>query len=519
MRQKLAAYGQWSYRGAWALEITAAFIGLTTGIAYGFKIFTEGGSFTAVIPVAALVMVSLAELTKIPVATLLYAARWIWKPVLLVFLLALAGITFLTVFQGLENSARFRQYDYDQLKQQIDLLKQDGRALEQAISRAKDDSQIVQAQNNVERISILVEKERTQLLKQIDDVDRELEGQVVLTPAAARARDVLKETEARRAALVEERDREIRDAVEQFERQRDSYVERLKNPSATTTPERIGQWENELRALVNPRTSIMARHQKNISAVDAEIAAARAEFERLRKTGEQTGTAQRRELEQRRSELVRTLATADERWVRQQTDARKAVSDAQTASAGLAAGSSASQARLEDIANKLVKLEAERIPIAREDQVLRIAARFAGKNPEDVTDSEAQFVAITWFGSLAMLAALAGPVMAIVALALQNIGLGQIGPSKLQRLTRNLLLRWRWKRVRTQKVPFEVLVEKEVEKPIEVPVEKIVKEILYVPILTDDPEAIQRALSETIPKEVADLVRISTAAKSHGRPT
>ncbi|GAA2884567.1 hypothetical protein GGQ99_005098 [Aminobacter niigataensis] len=39
MSQKLANYGQWTYRGAWALEIVAAIIGLATGIALSYRGF------------------------------------------------------------------------------------------------------------------------------------------------------------------------------------------------------------------------------------------------------------------------------------------------------------------------------------------------------------------------------------------------------------------------------------------------------------------------------------------------
>ena len=119
-----------------------------------------------------------------------------------------------------------------------------------------------------------------------------------------------------------------------------------------------------------------------------------------------------------------------------------------------------------------------------------------------------------------MLAALAGPLTAIVALALQSIASAEekrAAAGKLSRLVRRLLLRWRWKRVRTVKVPVEVPVEKEVEKRVEVPVERVVKEILYVPILTDDPEAVRRALTETLNKDIADLVTLSFAGPKYGR--
>jgi hypothetical protein len=40
-------------------------------------------------------------------------------------------------------------------------------------------------------------------------------------------------------------------------------------------------------------------------------------------------------------------------------------------------------------------------------------------------------------------------------------------------------------------------------------VERIIKEILYVPILTDDPDAVRRAITGTLPREIADLVSVS----------
>jgi hypothetical protein len=70
--------------------------------------------------------------------------------------------------------------------------------------------------------------------------------------------------------------------------------------------------------------------------------------------------------------------------------------------------------------------------------------------------------------------------------------------------------------VRSVKVPVEVPVEREVEKRVEVPVERVVKEILYVPILTDDPEAVRRGLRETLDKDIADLVTLSLAGPSRG---
>ena len=159
--------------------------------------------------------------------------------------------------------------------------------------------------------------------------------------------------------------------------------------------------------------------------------------------------------------------------------------------------------------------------MARNDQVRRIAGRFFGQKPEDVTDDQAGLVANIWFGSLAALAALAGPVTAIIALSLQRISSNseQNSESKLSRLIRRRITKRRWTRVKTVSVPvpFEVAVEKIVEKRVEVPIETVIKEILYVPLLTDDPELVQAALRANLPREVSDLVSAVTVPKGRSR--
>ncbi|MER9663836.1 hypothetical protein, partial [Mesorhizobium sp. M0159] len=140
--------------------------------------------------------------------------------------------------------------------------------------------------------------------------------------------------------------------------------------------------------------------------------------------------------------------------------------------------------------------------------------------PELVTEAQAGIISVIWFGSLALIAALAGPITAMVALALQRIAAREEdnSESKTSRLLRRMLLSWRWRRIRTIKVPVEVMVEKEVEKRVEVPVEKLVKEILYVPLFTDDPEVLRKALDQDLPPEVSDLVTVSMKGRKSARP-
>ncbi|TIW02183.1 MAG: hypothetical protein E5V77_06685, partial [Mesorhizobium sp.] len=75
-------------------------------------------------------------------------------------------------------------------------------------------------------MTALAEKSRASFQKQIAEVDTELQGATALTPEASRVRDQIEEKNAVRSSLIEQRDAEIKGAVDQFERQRDSFVER-----------------------------------------------------------------------------------------------------------------------------------------------------------------------------------------------------------------------------------------------------------------------------------------------------
>ena len=140
LRAKLVGYGQRTYLAAWALEILASILGLTTGIALGYQAFTTAtpGSVTSmdlILASAPFFMVAIAELTKIPIATLLFAVNWAWKPIVFLFLIALAGITFETVFMGLERAVTLRQLRYEQIISKIDALKLEKEQLSNRIFR------------------------------------------------------------------------------------------------------------------------------------------------------------------------------------------------------------------------------------------------------------------------------------------------------------------------------------------------------------------------------------------------
>ena len=130
MIDKLETYGEWTYRMAWLLEITAALIGFSVAavmIINGLEADTNKSGYlspivNAIGPAGAFVMVALAELTKIPLATLLFAADRIFKPVVIVILFGMAFITYETVFFGLERAQTIREAAYTEVIERISII-------------------------------------------------------------------------------------------------------------------------------------------------------------------------------------------------------------------------------------------------------------------------------------------------------------------------------------------------------------------------------------------------------------
>ena len=521
VNSKLAHYGAWTYRGAWALEITAALIGLATGLMLGFQAFSasESTSMELVLASAPFFMVALAELTKIPLATLLFSVAWWWKPLVLLVLIALAGITFETVFMGLERAATLRQLQYEELTKSIAALivEQDGLRTVSDEAKATDFMQL--AQKEYEQVTQMATSERASLQDQIAAVDQELESHRALSPEATRAQAALAAAKQERSALVAEQAAALQEAVRQFESQRDSYVERL--PLLSNDPAAAAQIKAALAALVNPRIRLQAENQAALAMKDAEIAAFQLQFDGLAVQASPMTTEQDALLHQRRVSLAAQRDALNEKWAGPLATAQERAAEARTNESKEAQILATYQSRLDEINTEYTALEARRIPMARNDQVRRIAGRFFGHKPEDVTDDQAGLVANIWFGSLAALAALAGPVTAIVALSLQRISSNseKKAESKLSRLIRRRITKRRWTRIKTVSVPvpFEVAVEKIVEKRVEVPIETVIKEILYVPLLTDDPELVQAALKANLPREVSDLLIATTVPKGRSR--
>ena len=322
---------------------------------------------------------------------------------------------------------------------------------------------------------------------------------------------------AEREKLVAERDKLIKNSMDEFERQRQSFVDRIKMGQERGDVDAIKRYQASVDALPNPRPKLEKDYAPKIDALEKQLTTLKSDFDRVQAQSAPMSAADRQRLEGKRDALTAAGSESEKKWLGLLAQAQKQIDDALTLQNEKVKQNILTDQRRQVIRSDLDKLERERISTARLDQVRRIAARFYREKPEDVSNDKVDLVSNIWFGSLALLAALAGPMTALVSLELQKLGDEGVAGRKPSWLRRTFLS-WRWRRVRTIKVLVEVPVEKEVEKRVEVPVERVIKEIIYVPIFTNDPDALRKAMDQTLEKDVAQHLKFSLAGATHGNP-
>jgi hypothetical protein len=509
-RERLANYGKWTYRAAWALEITAALIGLATGLILGFQASVNAGGTEAVnlvLASAPFFMVALAELTKIPIATLLYAVSWMWKPLLLVFLGSLALITFETVSMGLERAATLRQLPYNEMVKTIGILSAESESLKANIRRLQETDEVADAQKDIERIGELADKERQDLQEQLEAINRQMAGGAT-SESVILIQNQIREAEDRRSQLIDERERRIKERVSEFERQRASFENRIRDARDRGEEGLAQDLQQQLARLKNPTPAITAEYADRITQLDATILEYEKTLRSIRDAARKDVNTRAKDLEQQRNAIEAQLSETNRKWSDQLQSARERLAQAQSTASSQDAEISKSKQRIGELESEVASLDGKRIALATEDQIRRLAGRIYGTTPDKVSDEQASFVSVVWFGSLAGLAALAGPLTAMVALALQNLGSSERQESRLSRTIRGAIVSWRRNRKKAKSSSGTAAV----------PQERVVKEILYVPVLTNDPAQVRDAIAKDLPKEVSDLVRLSMKEEQVGNP-
>lgn len=508
MINKLESYGEWTYKGAWVLEITAAIVGLSIAALLLYQSLEQGGwpAVINMIPfIGASVMVAFAELTKIPLATLLFSAPLGFKPFVLIALLGMAFITFESVFQGLEQSITIRQLDYqdvvDDLKKvQSDIaLIESGDTLERLSS---DKSKLESSIAGLEARLIAVDEQRktrksSVLMNQLpNDLAAELAN---LRTESQRSQSLLESATNEFEAWKAERQGRYDDQKTSWEEQIKTYVSQGMRTEAKAI-------QNKLDSFAHPRTKPDWKKkatdysklesesriiiQKTEARIDDILKSARTDPAVVSKLDEVDAEA-----EVNRKQIADQIGRAQTQLLKIQDEENTALTT-----------SLADNERLSELRQQAAELESQRRRKAQLDQIRRLAASgfFSSDEDikaEDVSDAAAKKVGVIWAGSLAVLAALVGPLTAIVALALQSIAdherrktqnaLGKPVRTrgvlhKLFHSIRSFVVNWRRKRVETR------IQEREIQVP----------QYVYVPVPMDNPQELLDFLDNELPDEV-----------------
>ena len=134
-KAKTAPYGKTLIKFAWAIEILVAIVGLSIAVLLYTKAISDSEDISTattltekitenidgVIVSLAFVVVSLVELTKIPLATAFYyAAKARWKITFIVALILINISTFETIIQGFELGFYKRSNEVAKVKQKLE---------------------------------------------------------------------------------------------------------------------------------------------------------------------------------------------------------------------------------------------------------------------------------------------------------------------------------------------------------------------------------------------------------------
>ena len=154
------------------------------------------------------------------------------------------------------------------------------------------------------------------------------------------------------------------------------------------------RWEDELARLVNPVPTIEKRYEAKIVALEVERESLRQQLATLREKWTRQTEDDRRSLELQRSAMVARLSETNAKWSKAKDAARDRLEFARKAEANEAETIAGYRSRLDQITREVSPLETDRIKYARLDQVRRIAGRFYGLNPEDVSVEQSNVVAL-----------------------------------------------------------------------------------------------------------------------------
>ena len=261
MIDKLETYGQFTYRGAWALEIIAASMGLLTALILGMQAYQDSDSavpLDAVLMAIPFVMVAFAELTKIPIATLLFVAPIIYKPFAALALFLLAFITFETVVGGLTTALSQRQEAFRNIENKIDELEAKVISLRSEKSVEASSSTLETIQSQIDSLEKARAKEINRFEKQISEIRKSSIPLDTQTQIDLYEKEIIRVDETLANLKLTIETDEAKDQSK-FQDQQLSFTEQIKVYTENGDRKNANKIQNNLDILPNPQTKLLGK--------------------------------------------------------------------------------------------------------------------------------------------------------------------------------------------------------------------------------------------------------------------
>ena len=575
-KAKTAPYGKTLIKFAWVIEIIVATVGLTIA-AFLYMRALDGSedvstattwteklteNIDGVIVSLAFVVVSVVELTKIPLATAFYyAAKTRWKITFIVALILINISTFETIIQGFELGFYKRSNEVAKVKQKLEDINStinekttDTEGDKKNI--LKDESEILNSINSIN--------------KQITDVNIEKNNQI----------DALKNQSALANPQIETKQKQISESRKSLEAYKIAQDQKISNKNKEIS-------DLELMEIVGQGWGKRKDAENKRKERDAKVKIIRND---LRGLEQKTETSIKS-----KEQFIRTLESEKDKLDgglnREITDKISNIEDIaelrkekiQIDLNNKREQLSVVQSRINDFDNKTINYQNEVIDlreqcrivaddlekVALDNQTYRFAIKiksfrgwFTSLSPSSIlpwnwgkekevikvttndvkveekkcssssaallSDDDLNFAFWLWFGTLAFVISVIGTLIALAGLHLQDERMHEIRnrpmKERFARFFRNIaripiyINKYIWAGVKRLTKPKiiekEVIVEKEVEKiiekhigekiiyeKVEVPKEVVRKEMVYVPLPTDDEELLKRGPFTAVDKD------------------
>lgn len=544
---------------AWAVEILAVAIGLAIALMQGMTSFSElNANFAGelgvahytniVIAMLPFIMVAAVEATKIPFVEAAYkTTKTRWKFIFGAGLVFLAFITFESALNGFERNFQALIYSIDKYKKELVALEEEIEPIEEQRQKLADLTStgiesdysqrhaVISEERNrqssviQERIQVLRAATQTEYIKSLQDqiedrrsqlkavrLERQKEIDGLQSQSNTMRENSINELNTQRRSLqqqllkeqdnldklIAKSEKEIEDAGFFSESNvRKRYLAAIAKQSSKVEDIRVNlntlSDSNRQDSLRNQylanQDKVKARYQKQIDAYNNEIKSLSLQLSK-------SLGARDKDVEQAVTRHMKELTRIENQFAEQQSENER-IRDSEFHKL------SRNEELIEGIDKNLFSMKQRRVELRNQinvkvgdNQVYRMAQWWYGKeSAADLNRQDVMFIASLWFGSLAILIAITGILLALASYVIRDPDIAThktedervssllkaINSARRYLIHRRRLLRQPRIREVIKEIPVDRVVM--VDKPIEI----IKKEIVHVPLYTDDLSLIQ----------------------------